>query len=442
MMMRWIVLTLGLTLSLFSYAGSSRVSIVYTGNLDGELEPCGCSAQGDLGGLLRQTTMIDQLRRKSPNLFLLSTGGFLRSEAAQDRLTGEYILKGIAAQRYDAVGLQWRDLVFGSAFIETATPETHVPWTASNWRGSGPPPVRHVRHGEVDLAFFNWLDPSQAPERTMQGDHALVTEDTTTLKQGLRQARTQGSLTVLATTLGLPEALERLPLADVDVLLVRAGYEVYGAPRFHGRTLVLEPGSRGMRLGRADFRWDARKGVRELRHRVIALPKSVANAPRLKAWYAEYNDRVRAAYAESVVLMKARQGAEAPYGGAQLCQSCHGPTHETWSASRHARALKSLKRVNKAFDPACLMCHTVGFSQPGGFIDEETTDHLANVQCESCHGPSKAHADSGGRQAVANAGWPRERVCAQCHTQPHSPGFQLDQYWPKIAHPRAAASSP
>ena len=70
----------------------------------------------------------------------------------------------------------------------------------------------------------------------------------------------------------------------------------------------------------------------------------------------------------------------------------------------------------------------------GGFIDPDTTPSLMNVQCESCHGAARKHVESGGIKPVANANWPSIRMCEQCHTQPHSPGFNFETYWPKIAH--------
>jgi len=62
------------------------------------------------------------------------------------------------------------------------------------------------------------------------------------------------------------------------------------------------------------------------------------------------------------------------------------------------------------------------------------TGHLMGVQCEACHGAGRAHVEAAGGKALPNADWPSEKICAQCHTQPHSPGFDFGRYWPKIAH--------
>ena len=154
----------------------------------------------------------------------------------------------------------------------------------------------------------------------------------------------------------------------------------------------------------------------------------------MNAWYEEYNARVRDQYEQSVVLRKAREGGESPYAGEQMCQNCHEQEHAIWSKTRHAEAFYTLQDVNKAFDPNCIVCHTVGFDKAGGFIDPDTTPSLMHVQCESCHGAAREHAASGGVKPVAHAAWSNTQICAQCHTQPHSPRFDFDSYWPKIAH--------
>ena len=424
-----------------TYAASNHLTVVYTGNLDGELEPCGCSLEGDFGGIRRQATLIDRLRKKKPNLFLLSSGGFLRSESVHDRLTGEYILKGMNALKYDAMGVQWTDLAYGVDFIKA----DKLPWVTSNWNDATFETERRITRDGKTIAFFNWIDPRESPQRQMQASHELTAamtykgNNSAALLQSLQRAKQEGATTVLATTLKLAEAQQLFSLAHVDILLVRSAYEKYAEPKKIENTLVLQPGSRGMRMAELDVTLNANGTIKSWQHRIIPLPKTIPDAKRLAGWYKEYNAHVKADYEKGVQLAKAAQSGASPYAGEKVCQTCHAAEHKIWHGSRHGHAYGTLRRVNKAFDPNCIICHTVGFNTPGGFIDDDTTPHLSNVQCESCHGAAQAHAASGGTQPVANAHWPREKICAQCHIQAHSPAFNLDVYWPKIQHKRVPA---
>ena len=411
-------------------AAAPTATLLYSGNLDGELEPCGCTAEGDFGGVRRRATMLQRLRSKQPDLFAVSAGGLLSGFAANGRLTNEYILKGFAILKYDAIGLQWDDLQYGTDFLQ----ETSLPWIASNWHDKQFSHQRRVKHGAVTATFFTWLDPRTAPQQTMKGDHSQVKDDPAALAAAIAQAKQEGTLTVVTTTLALKDAERLLPLQDIDVLLIHANYENYGEPQLLGKTLVLQPGSRGMRLGRVDIQLDDHGRIATWRHEVIPLPKSIPDDPRLQSWYAEYTARIKENYAQLVALRKAQASGATPFAGGELCQYCHADAYAAWRKSRHAKAFGSLEDVNKSFDPDCLQCHTVGFNKPGGFIDMDATSSLSNVQCESCHGAGREHVNSGGTKPVANAGWKPVEMCAQCHVQPHSPSFNFDKYWPRIAH--------
>ncbi|HHM06134.1 MAG TPA: hypothetical protein ENJ19_10390 [Gammaproteobacteria bacterium] len=406
------------------------ITLIYSSNLDGELEPCGCSMAGNLGGVSRRATMIRQLRHNTPGLFLISGGGLLSPFAAHGRLTNEYILKGMASLDYDAVGLQWSDLSYGAAFINSAP----LPWVSSNWRGEDFLPSRLIERGGQKLAFFSWLDPATAPQKDMAGLPLPVGEDLSALERELKRARARGALTVLSTTLGRDQAITTLPLTQVDVLLVQAKYEVYGEASQHAHTLILQPGSRGMRLGRVDIQRDGAGRIARWQHQVIPLPATVPDAASLRDWYAAYSAAIKTEYLRLTELRKAQDRGETPYAGAEACAACHQSQYDTWTDSGHAQAFLALEERNKAFDPDCIRCHSVGFDKPGGFIDLDVTFELANVQCESCHGAARAHAESAGAQAPANKGWPGRRMCAQCHTQAHSPEFDFAVYWPRIAH--------
>ncbi len=412
-------------------ATPTAVTIVYSGNLDGELEPCGCSEAGDLGGILRRASKLVELRKQQPELFLISSGSLLANASPRDRLKSEYILKGIAAMNYDAIGLQWRDLSYGVDFINI----TPLPWTVFNWKKNNIfPPQRNIRHGDVELAFFTWLEPENSPFRQMKGDHSPVQGNTDQLQKALQQAKQNRAVTVLTTSLTLDQATKLVALNPVDILVIKSAYEEYGKPVQQGKTLILQPGSRGMRLGRVDLKVDEKGNIVSWQHDIIPLPENIPDAPFLKAWYDEYNAKVKAAYLASVEQRKLQQSGQSPYTGSEACQSCHEKAYEIWSKSLHARAFERLEEVGKSFDPDCIVCHTVGFEQPGGYIDARLTMHLLNVQCESCHGAGKAHVDSQGKESTPNAAWQKEKICTQCHTQPHSPEFHFDSYWTRIAH--------
>ena len=416
--------------AVFADTPQQNITLIYSGNLNGELEPCGCAEETDLGGIKRRATIIQSLREKQPEIVLITSGGLLSSESPRDRLKGEYILKGISMIKYDAVAIQWRDLAYGTEFIKKAA----LPLVSSNWHDDTFAKKQFIQRGKLSLAFFNWLDPKKAPQRQMQGEHQVVDNNREALSKSLAQAKKDHAITILSTTLSLKKARKRFSFDNIDILLLRSSHEVYGEPQMINSTLVLQPGSRGMRLGRADISIDTRNKISSYRHEIIRLPDSVPDAANYADWYTEYNAKVKEDYLKRVEIRKKLETGESPFAGEEVCKTCHAKEHKIWQDSKHAQAYEELEAVSKAFDPDCIVCHTVGFEKTGGFIDSAVTANLINVQCESCHGASREHASSGGSKPVGNHQWPNEKICAQCHVGSHSPGFKFKTYWPKITH--------
>lgn len=100
------------------------------------------------------------------------------------------------------------------------------------------------------------------------------------------------------------------------------------------------------------------------------------------------------------VFVSAVDAAE--YIGAKKCKACHMKQYKAWQKTNMATSFENLKPGVKAeekkkagLDPDkdytqdadCLRCHTTGYGKPSGFVSIEKTPNLANVQCESCHGP-------------------------------------------------------
>ena len=412
----------------FAHTGSHDITLVYTGNLDGELEPCGCSEGGDKGGLKRRANMIDKLRKEDPKLYLISSGGLITSEVTQDKLKSKFILKGMEALNYDAIGVQWKDLSFGADLLS----KTKLPFIMSNNSNQQFFGKSIINHNHSKLTFFSWLDPNRNPQKNM-GD-SIINNDTESLAKKLKKAKSKNQLIILSTTLPLKLAQKKLPLDNVDILLIKAKYEEYGEALKVNNMLVLQPGSRGMRMGKLNLTVSTDGNLLKWKHEVIALPPEVGDAPRMNQWYDDYNAEVKADYEKNAAMRRKLESGNSPFAGEVVCKSCHSKEHEKWSTTRHAEAFYALQDVNKSFDPACIKCHTVGFETAGGFIDPGITENLIHVQCENCHGAAKAHAQSAGQKPTSNKDWKNEKICQQCHIQKHSPDFEFKTYWPKISH--------
>ncbi|MCE9526065.1 MAG: cytochrome c family protein, partial [Planctomycetales bacterium] len=83
-------------------------------------------------------------------------------------------------------------------------------------------------------------------------------------------------------------------------------------------------------------------------------------------------------------------------------------------------------------DAECQRCHTTGFGLPGGFLSARRTPELGSVGCESCHGPSHAHALNPHERTP----FPAREQCIRCHDHENSPTFDFSTYWPRIKHGR------
>jgi hypothetical protein len=126
-------------------------------------------------------------------------------------------------------------------------------------------------------------------------------------------------------------------------------------------------------------------------------------------------------------------GITGKFIGSTRCQVCHTKIHDDWSATLHAGALATLENVGQDQNPTCLPCHTVGYGEDGGFVDRLTTNDLANVGCEACHGASRAHVENVTDVSLRPPVPLASETCGRCHTTSRHPTF--DQ-WMQSRHAR------
>lgn len=120
-------------------------------------------------------------------------------------------------------------------------------------------------------------------------------------------------------------------------------------------------------------------------------------------------------------------GRKGGYVGSKACQDCHEQEYQNYvKYARKSKSFSSVLKMKKGLTQEeirkCYSCHTTGYGKPGGFISLEETPDLKDAGCEVCHGPGKAHAESGDPAYI------EEKVglktCQVCHTPERVKAFR------------------
>jgi 2',3'-cyclic-nucleotide 2'-phosphodiesterase (5'-nucleotidase family) len=409
---------------------SREVLIAYTGNMLGELKPCGCAKEEDQGGIERRMQYIKDTRSKHPHFLLVDTGDHFKEPTRQGKLKAETLLIATEKMQYDAVALGDRDIVYGPKFLKE---RNQIPWMAGNLIIDQFEPIRSkvkvfsngLKIGILAVAdsdlFHNHVglrvtDPKQTALKLITKMRETENPDLIVL---LTHAKRQAALSYLNLD-GVNVVINGHIATEVDVIDLKP-------VRKNGKIFV-QSSSRGQKMGELRVQFDP-QGKKFLNHQMVKLDSSIKFDPEMVKLYKQYNGKVEAIFFETLASKRNKKN-KSVYAGDTMCKTCHLPEHTAWSASRHSRAYNTLRKINKAFDPECLICHVVGFKLTGGFISELDTPALKNVQCEVCHGPGRSHA-SGPQKGF---GIKAKEACKQCHVKNHSPRFNYAEYWTKIKH--------
>lgn len=154
-----------------------------------------------------------------------------------------------------------------------------------------------------------------------------------------------------------------------------------------GEPYLLQVAAKGLDVGVANATLGKDKRIAHMTGSVVGLDKEFGDDEAVAKLFQSYDMDVMAR--EKAALPT---GVAVTFTGADACQSCHAPIFEKWQGTRHAHAFEVLTSQNRQFDRDCTPCHTTGFFKQGGFVNATATPHLADVQCEACHGNGTAHA--------------------------------------------------
>jgi hypothetical protein len=391
--------------------------LVVGGDTRGYLSPCGCTKPMS-GGVKRRATAIRSILAGRSGC-AIENGGLAAGSGAQDRLKAEALTEVLGSVGVAALNFGPSEAKFGPGFA----------LLAQQMLGGAVVTGSMARSQALSIEPFVVRGPlviggaSANPEAVANP----LGEKATPLSESVRELAEHARTNDLAAVLMLQgdlEAAKRLAheFPSLSLIVYSSSGAPPAKPQRSGRVFLVSPGDKGMHLVRLSYdggTWGS--------YASIKLGPETKDDSAASTIYKSYLARL----GEERLLESAPRVERGAFAGSKRCAQCHAKAKKAWEDSGHYRALKTLEREGHDLDPDCVGCHVVGLDATQGFRSRTLTADLADVGCESCHGPGERHASKPSQFRMTRVG---RRSCEPCHNAEHSPGFDFVRYWEKIAH--------
>jgi hypothetical protein len=423
-------------------AGRQTITIFFTGNELGAMQPCGCSG-GQLGGFARRYTVFNAVSPQ--NRLIIDTGSLVEGAAEQSQIKFSIIVQAYTQLGYNAVNLTGEDILvareagfldgLGSAFnCITASSADDIKMPAKftksfNLNGSSVEAVVAAAETDEQIAQLPELLASSAGSPAAVKILILNRADAKTIA-------TVAEMNLVDLLIVPSQADEPTPVGDTN-----------------SRPLVISEGRIGKYVGKIQVIFDTAKQKPRLIFSSVPVTEDIQQYKPLVELYKDYQRLVKDAnLVERYPRFVLPDNLE--YVGSKYCKLCHDYEYEKWMTSkqvfipgldkqaspdsRHAGAFATLEKVGSEYDPECIICHVVGIQYQTGYVSPAKTPEMKDVGCENCHGPGSEHVRSLG--AIETSG--PISTCSDCHTAEHSAEYASNQnrYFEKIVHWREPVS--
>ena len=421
------------------------VLVLFTGNTQAHLEPCGCFI-GQSGGLPRRATAISGIKDKGFSPLLVDLGGFLPVEPEQMKsnlLEQTTALDQLRVQTtFAAMEMMGYDVLV-SAQPETNLSENSVAQTLTSYRfqllaehskvsspEERPYLIKTVGSKRIALIELSLLETGQTAAIPNKLD-SLMSE-----------VQAQADIVIISSHLQ-PLVNKSLAKKYPNISAIMSRYT--GETERVGNVLLTYCYPHGKTLGALTLTDTA--GQTSSTVEQIALTEDVSDDPNVRKLLNDFYEQVASdpqLQVASHPLFSSEaleQDSNNSYIGSEACQECHRKEFDQWSHSSHATAFNTLRMVGREYYSKCVSCHVTGFGYASGYhIGNRDRAHLAEVGCETCHGPGKQHTYT--PLATNIHGKVEASTCMECHAPEHSPGFEqlVAELMPEVDHSRTDPS--
>lgn len=422
------------------------LTILYTCDTRGHIDPCGCST-GMAGGIARRKTFVGQ--QTGPYSLLVDAGDVTAGKRPWELLEFEYLLKGYQDMNYAAVNAGVREASLGATNLSRLRSTFPFLISANLLTHDGNPVLAPYvvadLPGDHKAAIIGIVDDTVAAAEIGPGLKIIPAADA--ISRYLPEMRKQTELIILLAFADEPK-MHALAERFYEIRAIIGGrvLQPSGTPLQANRSVIAFITDKGKAIGRLDLTFDSSGATVSSTNSITLLKEEFADDPAMARLITEYKEKLKESEFEPVAdrddeegltaITSARSKQSNKFLGANSCKECHPVAFEKWAHSGHAHAFKTLVDRGYETNPRCLECHTVGYMASDGFVNSRMTAHLKDVSCESCHGRGEHHVrfySTELREGLAKPAFKKVN-CVTCHNPDNSINYEPVSYWEKIKH--------
>lgn len=431
--------------------------IVYSANVDGEIEPCGCRTN-PTGGIHRRFNFLEQ-KADGSRLMVDSGDLFYQSMPVPPFLEKQWnyqarvLLKAYNRFGIDAMAPGELDFAAGLPQFEKLLKEAKFKMLSANLyrKSTGKlllEPSMIVTRSGKKVALFGVIDETfPLPDELEARDHVEAA------RKAVAELRKKADVVIALTHIGIEKDMQLAKkVSGIDLIFGAHTQSFLIEPEKVGDTLIFQPSFRGQHVGifaggeskmfQIDDRFDSKED--KLNPMDLLLKES-------KVEIARINKEAEAELMNDMNGLKPKAIKKvAEFQTFTQCAQCHDAQYDFHKNTPHMKAFETLVKAKQSANLDCLKCHTVGMQQPGGWKSvnnlvqnaagkaisaedfaksfqnmdmpslSKVSKAYVNVQCETCHGAGGGHPvgePSNVKRAVTVS------TCLQCHTNDRAPGW-------------------
>lgn len=390
----------------------NELIIYYTANAKGEIRPCGCAWETDIGGLARRATILKN-STKDDNL-IIEGGDVFLSGGKQQEIKAQIAISAMQKMGYIYWVLGEKDLYYSNLLQKTNFTFISANLTSKTLN------IKPYIILKINNNFS--LGISGVVANTLINNKNFTAKNyTDSLKKIISELKNKVNFIIIFFHLAeadVSKLTKIFPEINLSILV-----DVDEAQNYN-KTKIISVADRGRNIGKIKINLKNKNILYE----IIKLDNKIKDDPEITKLYDRYNKEVKklAAKNKKIIVDKTN------FLTVVSCKNCHQKEYKTWEKSKHKQATQDLKKSGREYDPECLICHSTGYNEEGGFLNLKSTPQLSGVQCESCHSSGSQHIKN--LKSLYGKIEPKNFCAKKCHDKKNSPEFKVEKYLSKIKH--------